>query len=146
MGSKSDIAASINKKKPDGLKASGKPYKVLVVDDSAVMRSMVSQILKSEQYEICGQAADGVEAIELFKKLKPDVMTLDINMPKKTGIETLKEILKVHPEAKIVMLTSEGQKSTVVEAIALGAKNYIVKPPDRKNVLDKVGATIGVKK
>ncbi len=138
MAIEADIVANINKKDPKGLKATGKPYKVLVVDDSKVMRSMVNQILKSEQYEICGEAGDGEEAIELFKKLKPDVMTLDINMPKKNGIETLKEIISGNPEARIVMLTSEGQKSSVVEAIALGARDYIVKPPDRRNVLEKL--------
>ncbi len=138
MNNEADIAANINKKEPDGINSTGKPYRVLIVDDSAVMRRMVGQILKSERYEICGEAGDGVEAVELFKKLKPDVMTLDINMPKKNGIETLKEIIGNYPEARIVMLTSEGQKSSVVEAIALGAKDYIVKPPERKNVLDKL--------
>ncbi len=145
MAREADIVASINKKDPMGLKATGKSYKVLVVDDSTVMRSMVSQILKSEKYEICGEAGDGVEAIELFKKLKPDVMTLDINMPKKNGIDTLKEIMNGNPEARIVMLTSEGQKSSVVEAIALGARDYIVKPPDRKNVLDKMSNALNGK-
>ncbi len=145
MVKEADVVASINRKEPDGLKATGKPYKVLVVDDSTVMRNMVSQILKSEKYEVCGEAGDGVEAIDLFKKLKPDVMTLDINMPKKNGIDTLKEILEGNPKARIVMLTSEGQKSTVVGAIAMGAKDYIVKPPDRKNVLEKVAGALNSK-
>ena len=139
MGHEADIAGNINKKEPDGIKSDGKPCRVLIVDDSNVMRNMVGQILKSEKYEICGEAGDGVEAIELFNKIKPDVMTLDINMPKKNGIEVLKEIMESNPEARIVMLTSEGQKSSVVEAIALGAKDYIVKPPVRKNVLEKLG-------
>ncbi len=130
----------------EGLKESGKPYRVLVVDDSTVMRSMVKQILTAEQFEICGEAGDGIEAVGLFKKLKPDVMTLDINMPKKTGIDVLKDVIEDNPDSRVVMLTSEGQKSSVVEAISLGAKSYIVKPPDKKKVLANIAEALkGIK-
>ena len=142
MKSKDDLVASINKKPPRGLKVSGEPYKVIVVDDSATMRKIIGQMLKSEMYDVCGEASDGDEVLEMYKELNPDIITLDIHMSKKSGLETLKEILKFDPKARVVMLTSEGQKETVMDAIKMGAKNYIVKPPDRKNVLDKLEETL----
>ncbi len=138
MKSKDDLVANINKKPPRGLKINGEPYKVIIVDDSATMRMIISQILKSEMYDVCGEASDGDEALELYKEKSPDIITLDVHMPRLSGMDTLKELLKYDPNVKVVMLTSEGQKETVMDAIKMGAKNYIVKPPDRKNVLDKL--------
>ncbi len=138
MKSKDDLLTSINKKPARGLKPTGEPYKVMVVDDSATMRKIISQMLLSEMYNICGEASDGTEAIEVYKEQSPDVITLDIHMPKLSGMDTLKAILEFDSKAKVLMLTSEGQKETVMEAIKMGAKNYIVKPPERKNVLDKI--------
>lgn len=138
MKSKDDLVANINKKPPRGLKINGEPYKIIIVDDSATMRMIISQILKSEMYDVCGEASDGDEALELYKEKSPDIITLDVHMPRLGGMDTLKELLKYDPKAKIVMLTSEGQKETVMDAIKMGAKNYIVKPPDRKNVLDRL--------
>ncbi|HMA99615.1 MAG TPA: response regulator [Spirochaetota bacterium] len=133
-----NIVGEVNKKDPDGLKTNGQPYRVLVVDDSGVMRKIITQVLKSESYDVCGQAADGEEAVARFKELKPDVVTMDINMPKLGGVEALEKILALDSSAKVVMLTSEGQKETVLDAVSKGAKNYIVKPPQRNKVLEKV--------
>lgn len=144
MKSKDDLVASINKKAPRGLKVNGEPYKVIIVDDSATMRMIISQILKSEMYDVCGEASDGDEALEMYKEKSPDIITLDVHMPKMSGMDTLKELLKFDPKVKVVMLTSEGQKETVMDAIKLGAKNYIVKPPERKNVLDKLEEVLKV--
>jgi two-component system, chemotaxis family, chemotaxis protein CheY len=138
MKSKDDFVASINKKEPSGLKPGGSSFRVLVVDDSATMRKIIIQMLKSELYDICGEASDGAIAIEKYKELKPDVVTLDINMPNVTGVEVLNKIIAFDPAAKIVMLTSEGQKQTVIDAIKMGAKNYVVKPPERKDLIDKL--------
>lgn len=138
MKSKDDLVANINKKPPRGLKPSGEPYKVIVVDDSATMRKIIAQMLMSEMYNVCGEASDGIEALEMYKELSPDVITLDIHMPKLSGMDSLKAILDFDHKAKVIMLTSEGQKETVMDAIKMGAKNYIIKPPERKNVLDKV--------
>lgn len=132
------IMEGFNKKEPEGLNKFEQPYRVLVVDDSTTMRKIVGQILKSEAYEVCGEASNGEEAIELYKELDPDVVTLDITMPIMDGIEALKTILEYDKKAKVVMLTSEGQKQIVVNAISLGAKNYIVKPPNKANVCAKV--------
>jgi two-component system chemotaxis response regulator CheY len=138
MIQKDDFIANINKKDPIGLNKHGESYKVLVVDDSTVMRKMITQTLRSEAFDICGEAANGEEAIELYKELKPDVVTMDINMPKMDGVTALQKILEYDKDARIIMLTSEGQKETVINAISMGAKNYIVKPPDRAKVIERV--------
>ena len=104
---------------------------MLVVDDSATMRKIVGQQLRSEAYEICAEASDGAEALERYKELEPDVVTLDINMPNVSGLEALKGILSWDKQAKIVMLTSEGQRDTVLQAVSRGAKGYVVKPPNK---------------
>ncbi len=115
---------------------------MLVVDDSATMRKIIGQQLKSEAYEVCGEAADGEEAFQLYKELEPDVVTLDINMPVVDGMAALKSILDYNREARVVMLTSEGQKQTVVESISMGAKGYIVKPPNKAKVCAKVKSVL----
>jgi len=130
-----DMALNMNSK---GIRSDGSSYRVLIVDDSSTMRKILISMLKSELYEICGEAGDGEQAYEMYKELKPDVVTLDINMPKVTGVEVLKKIISFDPSAKIVMLTSEGQKQTVFEAIKIGAKNYVVKPPEKDDLLKKV--------
>ena len=139
MTLKSDsFLSNINKKTPDGIGKDGKNRRILIVDDSTVMRKIISQILRSEMYDICGEASNGQEAIELYQETKPDVVTLDINMPIKDGLATLKEILAIDPKAQVVMLTSEGEQKMVLEAIQTGAKYYVVKPPDREVLLEKV--------
>jgi two-component system chemotaxis response regulator CheY len=127
---------------PRGLKADGSPYKILIVDDSGTMRKIIGGMLKEEMYEICGEASDGGEGFEKYKELKPDLVTLDVNMPNVSGIESLKKILEFDSSAKAVMLTSEGQKESVSDAIDLGAKDYIVKPPEKDIVLDKVNGVL----
>ncbi len=139
-----DFLSNINKKNPDGIDKNGQPIKVLIVDDSTVMRKIVSQILRSEMYDVCGEASNGQEAIEMFKETNPHVITMDINMPIKDGITSLKEILAIDPSAKVVMLTSESEQKMVLEAVQNGAKNYVIKPPDREALLDKVKKSLGV--
>ena len=138
MKSKDDLLESINKKKPRGLDKNNNPYKILVVDDSSTMRRIIIQMLKSEMYDVCGEAPNGREALEVYKETEPDLVTLDVNMPEVSGIEALKNILEYDGSAKIVMLTSEGEKESVINLMKIGAKNYIVKPPDRKSMLDKI--------
>jgi two-component system chemotaxis response regulator CheY len=133
-----DIATSINQKRPDGLDKFDKPYRVLVVDDSSTMRKIVIQHLKSEAYEICAEAATGKEAVERFKELSPHVVTLDINMPEMDGLAALKAIIEYDKSARVVMLTSEGEKNVVLQAIAAGAKGYVVKPPVRIKLCETV--------
>lgn len=142
MKAREDIVHVLNQKKPEGLNKFDKPYRVLVVDDSATMRKIISQQLKSELYEICGEASNGEEAFQMYKEQEPDVVTLDINMPVVDGIAALKSILDYDKEARVVMLTSEGQKQTVVESISMGAKGYIVKPPNKAKVCAKVKSVL----
>lgn len=133
-----DLVQSINQKKPEGLNKLDKPYRVLVVDDSTTMRRIVAQQLRSEAYDICAEASDGAQALELYKEHEPDIVTLDINMPNVSGLEALKSILAWDRNAKIVMLTSEGQKDTVIEAVSCGARGYIVKPPNKAKLCEAV--------
>jgi len=138
MRYRDDITEIINKRDPDGLRTVNQPFRVLVVDDSTTMRKIISQHLKSQAYEVCGEASNGVEAVEMYKDLDPDVVTLDINMPVVDGTTALKHILAYDRDARIVMVTSEGQKETVVEAIQAGARGFIVKPPDKESVCNRV--------
>ena len=107
--------------------------RVLVVDDAAFMRKMVTDALSNGGHEIVGEAGNGVEALAQYQDLKPDVMTLDITMPEKDGLAALKDIIAVDPGAKVVMCSALGQESKVLKSIKLGAKDFVVKPfqPDR---------------
>lgn len=138
MRAEEDIAAKIGQKASEGLKDNGAAFQILVVDDSATMRKIVGQHLKTEAYEICGEASSGTEAVTLYKELKPDAVTLDINMPGMDGLAALKGILEFDGSACVIMLTSEGQRETVIEAIKMGAKGYLVKPPDKTRLCEKM--------
>ena len=109
--------------------------RVLVVDDAAFMRKMVSDALTKGGHEVVGEAGNGVEAIERFQELKPEVMTLDITMPEKDGLSALREIIALDPAARVIMCSALGQESKVLESIKAGAKDFVVKPfqPDRVN-------------
>ena len=107
--------------------------RVLVVDDAAFMRKMVSDALAKGGHEVIGQAGNGLEAIAQFRELKPDLMTLDITMPEKDGLQALRDVMEIDPGAKVIMCSALGQESKVLESIKLGAKDFVVKPfkPDR---------------
>ena len=122
------ITEIINVKEPKGKNKDGESYRVLMVDDSSTVRRLGAQMLRSEMFEICGEAADGYEAFQMYKELKPDVVTMDVNMPVMTGIESLRQILAHDPKARVVMVTSEGHRDMVIEAMKIGAKGYVVKP------------------
>lgn len=142
MISKQDFPA-INERAPQGIKADGTPYKVLLVDDSVFVTKQISQILGSEGYEIVGTAGDGFEGVQKYKELCPnvDLVTMDITMPKMDGITALEQIMEFDKNARVVMITALGKEELVKKAILMGAKNYIIKPLDRKSVLERV-ATI----
>jgi two-component system chemotaxis response regulator CheY len=108
--------------------------KILVVDDAAFMRIVLKDILKNLGYTNIIEASDGIMAIEQYKKFKPDLVTLDVNMPKMDGIQALKHIMSIDPKARVVMVTAVEQRFVVQEAIRTGAKDYIVKPFDRSMV------------
>ncbi len=134
---------SLNRKEPEGLNKHGNPFRVLVVDDSSTMRKIVSQQLRAEAYEVCAEAENGQEAVQKYREADPDVVTMDINMPVMDGIEALAAIMEIDPKARVVMLTSEGQKQMVLNAITIGAKGYVVKPPKKAAVCEKVRQALG---
>jgi two-component system chemotaxis response regulator CheY len=116
--------------------------RVLVVDDAAFMRKMVSDALAKGGHEVVGEAGNGVEAIARFQELKPDLMTLDITMPEKDGLSALAEIVAADPAARVVMCSALGQEAKVLEAIKLGAKDFVVKPFQPDRVIEAVGKAL----
>ncbi|HEU23801.1 MAG: two-component system response regulator [Mesoaciditoga sp.] len=110
--------------------------RVLIVDDAAFMRMLLKDIVTKAGYEVAGEASNGKEAIEKYKELNPDIVTMDITMPEMTGIEATKEIIKMDPNAKIIMCSAMGQQMMVVEAIQAGAKDFIVKPFQQSRVVE----------
>ncbi|MGC8722656.1 MAG: response regulator [Acidobacteriota bacterium] len=112
------------------------PHRVLIVDDAMFMRAMIRDILvNSGRYEVVGEASNGQEAVEQFRALAPDLVTMDIVMPQMDGIEACREILKTSPKARIIMCSALGQEALVIESIAAGAKDFIVKPFSAEKVL-----------
>jgi two-component system chemotaxis response regulator CheY len=136
---------TINAKEPQGLSPSGQPYRVLLVDDSMFVRKQLNQILTSEGFHIVGQAEDGVQGLELFKELHPnvDLVTMDITMPNMDGISCLEKIIVFDKDAKVIMISALGKEDLVKKALMAGAKNYIVKPLDRKKVLERIAGVLG---
>jgi len=102
--------------------------RVLIADDASFMRQMIREIIEPEGYEVVGEATNGIEAVEQFEELHPDIVTMDIVMPKRSGIDAVKGILAKHPDAKIVMCSALGQETLVMEALQAGARDFIVKP------------------
>jgi two-component system chemotaxis response regulator CheY len=131
---------NLNIKPPDGLKPDGTPYRVLLVDDSVFILKQISQILTSEKFDVVDTARDGVEGFEKYKELYPniDLVTMDITMPKMDGITALEKIIEFDKNARIVMVSALGKQELVKKSLLLGAKNYIVKPLDRKKVLERL--------
>jgi two-component system chemotaxis response regulator CheY len=111
--------------------------KILIVDDARFMRLNLTNILK-EDFEIVGEAENGEEAVELYKKLNPDLVTLDITMPVKDGLEALKEIIEYDKNAKVVMCSAMGQKKMVVDAVKSGAKDFLVKPFQKEKAIESL--------
>lgn len=112
--------------------------RILIVDDAAFMRMMIKDILEKNGYEIAGEAQDGREAVELYKELNPDLVTMDITMPEVDGITALKEIKQLDPNATIIMCSAMGQQAMVIDAIQAGAKDFIVKPFQADRVLEAI--------
>ncbi len=115
--------------------------RVLIVDDALFMRRMLADILKKEGFEICGEAENGKESVTKYQELKPDLVTMDIVMPKMEeidGVAAVKEIVKLDPRARIIMVSAMGQHSLVVEAIQAGAKDFVTKPFQPSRVIEAV--------
>ena len=139
MIAKSDMP-SVNEKPPEGTKPEGGAYRVLVVDDSMFIAKQLGQIFTSEGFEVAGTAADGAQGVEKYKELHPniDLVTMDITMPVMDGVSALEKILEFDKDAIVIMVSALGKEDVVKKSLLMGAKSYIVKPLDRKKVLERV--------
>jgi len=108
---------------------------VLIVDDVEFVRKTLSELLVQNHYQVVAEATNGLEAVELYARHRPDLVTMDIVMPKLSGIEATRRIIKSDKDAKIVMLSAMGQESLVMEAINAGAMDYLMKPFSRHEVI-----------
>ena len=102
--------------------------RLLIADDASFMRQMIREILEPEGFEIAGEAANGIEAVEQYQAVQPDLVTMDIVMPKRSGIDAVRDILELDPLAQVVMCSALGQEALVTEALQAGARDFIVKP------------------
>ena len=143
MKTKEDFPA-INARPPEGERVDGTKYRVLVVDDSMFVAKQLTQILTSDGYEIVATATDGKDGVDKYKELCPnvDLVTMDITMPRMDGITALEQIIAFDKNARVVMVSALGKGELVKKSLLAGAKNYIVKPLDRKKVLERISASL----
>ncbi len=118
-------------------------HTVLVCDDASFMRTMITDILTEAGFEIVGEAKNGVQAVEKYNELKPDLVTMDVVMPDKNGIDAVRDIIKSDPAAKILMCSAMGQQALMADAIQAGAKDFVVKPFEPSRVLEAMNRIIG---
>jgi two-component system chemotaxis response regulator CheY len=119
-------------------------FTILVVDDAAFMRSMIRDIFARGPFVVAGEADNGVEAVRLYRELRPDLTTMDIVMPLMDGITALKEIVGIDPAARVVMVSALGQEALIAEAIESGASDFIVKPFQASRVLKVARSVLGL--
>lgn len=117
---------------------------ILVADDAAFMRKVIRMTLSEVELDNIVEAKDGVEAVDLFNEKHPDLVLLDITMEKKNGLEALTEIMEADPQAKVIMCTAIGQQQTVMEALELGASDYVVKPFQKDKLVEAVLNVLGI--
>lgn len=118
--------------------------RVLIVDDASFMRMTINMMLKKNGFNIVGEAENGAEGVEKYKELKPDIVTMDITMPRMSGLEALKQIREYDPKANVIMVSAMGQDLMVKEAVLSGAKSFIVKPFKEEHVVAVVKKVLAV--
>jgi len=109
---------------------------VLITDDTAFMRMTLRNVIQKNGFTVVGEASDGEEAVNKYKELRPDLVTMDITMPKMDGISAIKEIMKFDSNARIIVCSAMGQKPMVIEALNAGARDFLVKPFDAQRVVE----------
>lgn len=116
--------------------------RILVADDAVYARKLLVRILDGAGHSVVGEAEDGEEAVTLFERLRPDVVILDLLMPRKDGIEVVREIVARHPRARIIVLSALAYERKVVDAMAAGAFDFLPKPVDAARLLERVAAAL----
>lgn len=119
--------------------------RILIVDDAAFMRAMLKDIFVNMNYEVVAEGKNGLEAVHLYKRYKPDLVTLDITMPEMDGIDALKEIIRFDRHAKVIMCSAMGQQKLVVDSIQAGAKDFLVKPFNKDRIATAIESVISSK-
>lgn len=117
--------------------------RILIVDDANFMRMIVKDTLIPQGFEICGEASNGNEAVRQYERLKPDLVTMDITMKEKDGLQAAREILSHHPDARIVMVTALGQEKVLMDCLSIGVKDFVVKPFEPQRILSAVKKALG---
>ena len=118
-------------------------HRILIVDDAPIIRLMLKDILTANGYAVVGEGGDGNEGVEKFKELSPDLVTMDITMPEKDGIRAMEEILALDQKARIIVIPAIDQRESLMEAIRVGATDYIIKPFETDRVLSAVRRAFG---
>jgi len=117
----------------------------VIVDDAVFMRTIIRKMIEQvEDYKVLGEASNGRDAIEAAAKFQPDIMTLDITMPELDGIQAVPEILKISPKTRIIMVSAMGQQSMVIEAIKMGAKDFVIKPFEKSRVYQAIKNVLAI--
>jgi two-component system chemotaxis response regulator CheY len=117
----------------------------VIVDDAVFMRTIIRKMIEQvEDYKVLGEASNGRDAIEAAAKFQPDIMTLDITMPELDGIQAVPEILKISPKTRIIMVSAMGQQSMVIEAIKMGAKDFVIKPFEKSRVYQAIRNVLAI--
>ncbi len=115
---------------------------VLIVDDAEVIRNVLKVLLSGSEHEVVAEAGSGRQALELYAKFRPDVVTMDIRMRDQDGIETLKQLLAKFPEAKVIMVSSHAEKDILLEAVKAGARHYLLKPVPKTRLLQVIAQVL----
>lgn len=118
--------------------------RIIIVDDAPVIRLVLKDLLESAGFEVIAECENGVEAVQKYTELKPDLITLDITMPEKDGIAALKEIKALDTNAKVIMVTALDERDSLVDAVRNGASDYVMKPFEEDRVLSSIRAVLGV--
>lgn len=118
-------------------------HTVLICDDAAFMRSVITRLLSGSEFEVVAEAENGVEALQRYEEHGPDVVTMDLIMPEMNGVEAVRAIIERDPDARIVMCSAEGQEDLVGEAVAAGARGFLIKPFDGPTLLDGLREALG---